>query len=153
MPSSKPNRAPSAPDPDPAVLEEKIRKILARYPGVVSGFTQAIDMRVSEMLSGVTSAVAIKLTGPELAGLEEFSSRIEEIVSEVPGAIDVARSPARISPDKRSRSAPSPPSGKSMAQARLTVRTPSATSSSKAMSAARDQRFKSPLPPWLWAAP
>lgn len=81
------------PDPDPASLEKKIREILARYPGVVSGFTQPIDMRVSEMLSGVTSAVAIKLTGPELSGLEEISSRIEEVVSHVPGAIDVARTP------------------------------------------------------------
>lgn len=81
------------PDPNPEVLEGKIREILARYPGVVSGFTQPIDMRVSEMLSGVTSAVAIKLTGPELDGLEEFSSLIEDVVNEVPGAIDVARSP------------------------------------------------------------
>ncbi len=81
------------PDPDPKVLEGKIREILARYPGVISGFTQPIDMRVSEMLSGVTSAVAIKLTGPELDGLEEFSSLIENVVNEVPGAIDVARSP------------------------------------------------------------
>lgn len=81
------------PDPDPEVLEAKIREILSRYPGLVSGFTQPIDMRVSEMLSGVTSAVAIKLTGPELAGLEEFSSRIEKVVNEVPGAVDVARSP------------------------------------------------------------
>lgn len=81
------------PDPDPALLEEKIRKILAQYPGVVSGFTQPIDMRVSEMLSGVTSAVAIKLTGPELSGLEKFSSQIEEVVASVPGAIDVARTP------------------------------------------------------------
>lgn len=81
------------PDPDPAVLEGKIREILARYPGVVSGFTQPIDMRVSEMLSGVTSAVAIKLTGPELDGLEKFSARIEEVVSSVSGAIDVSRTP------------------------------------------------------------
>ena len=81
------------PDPDPAVLEGKIRAILAQYPGVVSGFTQPIDMRVSEMLSGVTSAVAIKLTGPELGGLEKFSSQIEEVVASVHGAIDVARTP------------------------------------------------------------
>ena len=81
------------PDPDPEVLEGKIREILDRYPGVVTGFTQPIDMRVSEMLSGVTSAVAIKLTGPELDGLEEFSSRIEEVAKKVPGAIDVARTP------------------------------------------------------------
>lgn len=81
------------PDPDPAALEGKIRQILARYPGVVSGFTQPIDMRVSEMLSGVTSAVAIKLTGLELTGLEDLSSRIAEVVSHVPGAIDVSRTP------------------------------------------------------------
>ena len=81
------------PDPDPAVLEAKIREILDRYPGVVSGFTQPIDMRVSEMLSGVTSAVAIKLTGPDLEGLEKFSTRIEKVVGDINGAIDVARSP------------------------------------------------------------
>ena len=83
------------PDPDPQILEQKIRDILGRYPGVVSGFTQPIDMRVSEMLSGATSAVAIKLTGPEIDGLEEFSSLIEDVVNEVPGAIDVARTPLR----------------------------------------------------------
>lgn len=81
------------PDPSPEALENKIREILARYPGVVSGFTQPIDMRVSEMLSGVTSAVAIKLTGPELSELETLSSQIEEVVGEVRGATDVARSP------------------------------------------------------------
>jgi cobalt-zinc-cadmium resistance protein CzcA len=80
-------------DPDPDALETKIRTILDQYPGVVSGFTQPIDMRVSEMISGVTSAVAIKLTGPELSGLEKFSSQIEEVVSTVTGAVDVSRSP------------------------------------------------------------
>jgi cobalt-zinc-cadmium resistance protein CzcA len=80
-------------NPDPAALEVKIREILDKYPGVVSGFTQPIDMRVSEMLSGVTSAVAIKLTGPELDGLEKFSSQIEEVVSNITGAIDVSRTP------------------------------------------------------------
>lgn len=81
------------PEPDPAVLERKIRDILAKYPGVVSGFTQPIDMRVSEMISGVSSAVAIRLSGSELEQLETFSSSIEEVVRETPGAQDVARTP------------------------------------------------------------
>lgn len=81
------------PDPDPAALEAKIRDILARYPGVIIGFTQPIDMRVSEMISGVASAVAIRLSGNDLEELEEISSRIEEVARETPGAQDVARSP------------------------------------------------------------
>ena len=81
------------PEPDPAALENKIRAILAHYPGIVSGFTQPIDMRVSEMISGVTSAVAIRLSGTELDTLETLSSRIEEVVRQTPGAQDVARTP------------------------------------------------------------
>jgi len=81
------------PDPDPAALEAKIREILARYPGVVSGFTQPIDMRVSEMISGVASAVAIRLSGPDLDQLERLSTRIEEVARNTPGAEDVARTP------------------------------------------------------------
>mgnify|MGYP005844924081 CR=1 FL=1 len=81
------------PDPDPASLEKKIRDILAKYPGVVSGFTQPIDMRVSEMISGVTSAVAIRLSGTELDMLETLSANIEEVARQTPGAQDVARTP------------------------------------------------------------
>jgi len=81
------------PDPDPAALEKKIRAILATYPGIVSGFTQPIDMRVSEMISGVTSAVAIRLSGPDLAILETLSARIEEVARQTTGAQDVARTP------------------------------------------------------------
>jgi len=79
------------PDPDPAVLEDKIREILARYPGVISGFTQPIDMRVSEMISGVASAVAIRVTGSELDRLEGLSAQVEEVVRGTNGAQDVAR--------------------------------------------------------------
>jgi cobalt-zinc-cadmium resistance protein CzcA len=81
------------PNPDPAALRTKIRAILAKYPGVVTGFTQPIDMRVSEMISGVTSAVAIRLSGIKLEELETLSSSIEDVVRETPGAQDVARTP------------------------------------------------------------
>jgi cobalt-zinc-cadmium resistance protein CzcA len=54
-------------------------------------FTQPIDMRTSEMLTGVRAAMAIKLFGDDLTLLEEKSRQIEEIVGRVPGAIDIFR--------------------------------------------------------------
>jgi cobalt-zinc-cadmium resistance protein CzcA len=54
-------------------------------------FTQPIDMRTSEMLTGVRAAMAIKLFGDDLTLLEEKSRQMEEIVGRVPGAIDIFR--------------------------------------------------------------
>ncbi|MBI3546260.1 MAG: efflux RND transporter permease subunit [Gammaproteobacteria bacterium] len=54
-------------------------------------FTQPIDMRTSEMLTGVRAAMAIKLFGDDLALLEEKSKHIEQIVTGIPGAVDIFR--------------------------------------------------------------
>jgi len=54
-------------------------------------FTQPIDMRTSEMLTGVRAAMAIKLFGDDLAVLEEKSQQIEKIVTRIPGAVDIFR--------------------------------------------------------------
>ncbi len=54
-------------------------------------FTQPIDMRTSEMLTGVRAAMAIKLFGDDLAVLEEKSRQIEAIVQRIPGAEDIFR--------------------------------------------------------------
>jgi len=59
--------------------------------GIESGFTQPIDMRVSEMLSGVRADVAVKLFGDDFATLEKLSGKIEEIIKRTPGATDVFR--------------------------------------------------------------
>ncbi|MCF6312270.1 MAG: CusA/CzcA family heavy metal efflux RND transporter [Verrucomicrobiales bacterium] len=74
-------------------LQTKIRAILDTFPGILYGFTQPIDMRVSEMISGVTSAVAIKLSGDDLATLDQKAKEIEALVNTVEGAIDVQRTP------------------------------------------------------------
>jgi len=78
-------------------FEQKLRAKLEPFDekGVESGFSQPIDMRVSEMLSGVRADVAIKLFGEDFAALEELSGKIEEIVKRTPGASDVFR--ARLS--------------------------------------------------------
>lgn len=81
------------PVPSMEALHAKLRKILDQFPGVAYGFTQPIDMRVSEMISGVSSAVAIKLTGDELDVLDAKAREIETLISGVEGAVDVQRTP------------------------------------------------------------
>src|SRR5690606_31085605 len=52
-------------------------------------FTQPIQMRMNELLSGVRADVAVKLHGDDLAQLTAVGRRIEAVVREVPGAADV----------------------------------------------------------------
>jgi len=73
---------------DKADLEERLRAVLEKFPGVNFGFTQPIDMRVSEMLTGSRGDVAIKLFGDDLEALNAGAQRIAEIVSQIPGAVD-----------------------------------------------------------------
>lgn len=70
-------------------LTEKIRKVLETIPGISYGFTQPIQMRVTEMLTGVRGDVAIKLFGPELSVLNAKAEEIAQVLKGVPGASDV----------------------------------------------------------------
>ncbi|MDF2377635.1 MAG: CusA/CzcA family heavy metal efflux RND transporter [Verrucomicrobiales bacterium] len=81
------------PDPSMEALHAKLREILENFPGVAYGFTQPIDMRVSEMISGVSSAVAIKLSGDDLDTLDAKAREMETIISGIEGAVDVQRTP------------------------------------------------------------
>ncbi|MBQ0833218.1 CusA/CzcA family heavy metal efflux RND transporter [Marinobacter sp.] len=71
--------------------QENLRKKLDQFIGIDYAFTQPIDMRVSEMLTGVRAAMAIKLYGDDLSVLEEKSKQIKALVNNVPGAVDVFR--------------------------------------------------------------
>lgn len=70
-------------------LIEEIRKVMANTPGIAFGFTQPIEMRVSEMLTGTRGDVAIKLFGPDLAVLNEKSIEIAEVLKKISGSTDV----------------------------------------------------------------
>ena len=74
---------------DKEALGEEIRKVMAAFPGLDFGFTQPIEMRVSEMLTGSRGDLAIKLFGPDLNTLGELAVRIAASVEKVPGARDV----------------------------------------------------------------
>lgn len=76
-------------EPDNAWLEDQLRKVMADFPGIEYGFTQPIQMRVSEMLTGSRGDVAVKVFGPELSTLNQLANRIAAIMQQTQGSQDV----------------------------------------------------------------
>jgi len=70
-------------------LIEEIRKVMSGTPGVAYGFTQPIEMRVSEMLTGSRGDVAVKLFGTDLNLLNQKATEIESVLKSIEGATDV----------------------------------------------------------------
>jgi cobalt-zinc-cadmium resistance protein CzcA len=73
-------------------LLDRIREVMDDFPGVAYGFTQPIDMRVSEMLTGVRGDVAVKVYGFDLAELDRVAAAVARTLAATPGAEDVFRS-------------------------------------------------------------
>lgn len=60
-----------------------------RIPGVALGFSQPIELRVSELIAGVRSEIAIKIFGEDLEELTRVADEVAAAVARVPGAVDV----------------------------------------------------------------
>jgi cobalt-zinc-cadmium resistance protein CzcA len=72
--------------------EELLRELEAAVmtvPGNNYEFTQPIEMRFNELISGVRSDLAIKVYGDDLEQLLETGRQIESVVRRIPGAADV----------------------------------------------------------------
>jgi len=72
-----------------AALVDSIRKVLDQFPGISYGFTQPIEMRVSEMLTGVRGDVAVKLFGPDLETLNRKGAEVAAVLRAIDGSEDV----------------------------------------------------------------
>ncbi|HEX7915793.1 CusA/CzcA family heavy metal efflux RND transporter [Rudaea sp.] len=59
-------------------------------PTTVPSFTQPIQMRVEELISGVRATLALKLYGEDLAELDRQSQAIKNVLAKVPGVADLA---------------------------------------------------------------
>ena len=70
-------------------LIDQIRTVIASIPGTAFSFTQPIQMRVTEMLTGVRGDVAVKLYGTDLLELNAKAEEIREVIRQIPGASDV----------------------------------------------------------------
>jgi len=79
--------------PDPrkpkAQLVAEMEEVVNAVPGNAYEFTQPIQMRFNELISGVRSDVGVKVFGDDLETLTALAQRIERIVAAVPGAQDV----------------------------------------------------------------
>ena len=70
-------------------LVEAMERELGKYPGIALSFTQPIAMRVDELISGVRAQLAITLFGDDLDQLVRTGDQIQDVVAEVPGAVDI----------------------------------------------------------------
>ena len=73
-------------------LEAEVRKVLEGFPGMNVGFTQPIQMRVSEMLTGSTGDVTVKVYGEDLMQIANLMQGIARTLPKVEGAVDVQAS-------------------------------------------------------------
>lgn len=70
-------------------LVQAMREALQSLPGVASSFSQPIALRVDELVSGVKSAIGIKIFGDDLDVLREKAEAVARVLRDVSGAADV----------------------------------------------------------------
>jgi cobalt-zinc-cadmium resistance protein CzcA len=71
-------------------LVRELEEAAALEPGNNYEFTQPIEMRFNELISGVRSDVAVKVYGDDLDTLRELGEQVESVVEKIPGGADVA---------------------------------------------------------------
>jgi len=70
-------------------IVEALRTVMKDFPGVGYSFSQPIEMRTAEMLTGSRGDLVVKVFGPDLAVLGRISEQIRAALQAVPGAAEV----------------------------------------------------------------
>jgi cobalt-zinc-cadmium resistance protein CzcA len=68
-----------------AALTEAIQKKLESYPGVIFNYTQPAEDAVDEALTGLKSALAVKIFGDDLNVLQSKAIEIKNVLDRTPG--------------------------------------------------------------------
>ena len=66
----------------------KLSTALQTIPGVTYNFSQPMEMRLDETVTGIRGDVAIKIFGDDVRTLEMLGKRMLALVSSIPGADD-----------------------------------------------------------------
>src|SRR5690606_41018605 len=69
-------------------LVQKLEAVVSNLPGNNYEFTQPIQMRFNELISGVRADLGIKVFGDDLDQLVLTANQILQVVNKVPGAAD-----------------------------------------------------------------
>jgi len=72
---------------------EKLREEFAKLPGVAPNIGGFISHRMDEVLSGVRSAIAIKIFGPDLEQLRTLGQQVDDVMRTVNGIVDLQLEP------------------------------------------------------------
>jgi heavy metal efflux system protein len=73
-----------------AELVARMHEAVGSLPGQTTWFTQPIEQRINEMISGVRSDVAVKLFGDDFDTLVAEGKRLESVLAQVPGCEDLS---------------------------------------------------------------
>ncbi len=73
---------------DKAWLTDQIRAVMHDFPGIEPTFTQPIEMRISEMLTGARGDLVIKLFGPDLKELSRLAGEIQGRLEKIEGTTE-----------------------------------------------------------------
>ena len=60
-----------------------------QIPGVSNIWTQPIINRIDMLATGIRTSVGVKVFGPDLKGIEDIAQKVENIVRDIPGAVDL----------------------------------------------------------------
>ncbi|NJM72237.1 MAG: efflux RND transporter permease subunit [Scytonema sp. RU_4_4] len=72
---------------------KKLREEFNKLPGVAPNIGGFISHRMDEVLSGVRSAIAVKIFGPDLEQLRTLGSQVNEVMKTVDGIVDLQLEP------------------------------------------------------------
>jgi len=70
-------------------LADKFKEALSIIPGVDYEFTQPIEMRFNELITGVRADLAIKIFGEDLDILYKKAMEVEAVIRDIEGAADI----------------------------------------------------------------
>lgn len=73
---------------DKVWLTDQIRAVMHDFPGIEPTFTQPIEMRISEMLTGARGDLVIKLFGPDLKELSRLAGEIQGRLEKIEGTTE-----------------------------------------------------------------
>lgn len=74
----------------PELAEAMREELETVVPTAVVAFTQPIQMRVEELISGVRATLATKIYGEDLEELDRLSEEVKDAIAEIPGVADLS---------------------------------------------------------------